>query len=244
MALLQRIVLLGTGTDVGKTYVAAQLCKAWRASMGPVLALKPIESGMNLENDAALPPESDAGTLEAAATTGAVPLYTFRDPISPHLAARRENRTIELAEISQWVLQKEAAFLESHGPALQEGSKCLSLVESAGGAFSPVTPTLTNVDLANTLAPSIVVLIAPDSVGVLHDVTATLRAMPLQAPDLVVLSGARPADATTGTNGPELMNIVFPFLGSLAPKNPRVCHVKRDGDAHELARVVRAMSAD
>ena len=84
----------------------------------------------------------------------------------------------------------------------------ISLVELAGGAFSPLGVGLTNVDLALALEPALWLLVAPDALGVLHDVTATLRALP-RAPDAVVLSGSRLRDESTGSNARELVSLAI-----------------------------------
>jgi hypothetical protein len=51
--------------------------------------------------------------------------------------------------------------------------------------------------------------VAPDALGVLHDVRASLEAARARgrAPDELVLSAARPADQSTGTNGDELVRL-------------------------------------
>jgi len=81
-----------------------------------------------------------------------------------------------------------------------------SVVESAGGVFSPVGLGLTNFDLARALEPAIWVLVAADALGVLHDVTAASEAMTARGrrADHLVLSQAREADGSTGTNEAEL----------------------------------------
>jgi len=57
-----RVVILGTGTDVGKTYVTACLARGLRMRGGhSVLALKPVESGVERGMT------GDAGIIAAAA---------------------------------------------------------------------------------------------------------------------------------------------------------------------------------
>ncbi|RYZ02818.1 MAG: dethiobiotin synthase [Myxococcales bacterium] len=182
-----RVVMLGTGTDVGKTYVTALLARGLRAATS-VLALKPIESGV--ADASAL---GDAGTIaEAAGHAARLSPWRLRRPVSPHLAAREQGVSLEIAEVVRWV---QAAELSA--PAT------FTLVETAGGAFSPLGLGTTNVELALALEPALWILVGPDALGVLHDVTATLRALP-RAPDAVLLSGARPADQSTGSNAAEL----------------------------------------
>jgi hypothetical protein len=98
-------------------------------------------------------------------------------------------------QIAAWVAEQERRL-----------SPRITLIESAGGAFSPLATRLTNVDLALALEPALWVLVAPDALGVLHDVTSTLRALP-RPPDAIVLSSARAADASTGSNAAELTSL-------------------------------------
>ena len=83
------------------------------------------------------------------------------------------------------------------------------VIETAGGVFSPLTESLTNFDLARCLGAAQWVLVAPDRLGVLHDVASTLQAMKSlgRSPDWLVLSASAPPDSSTGTNGAELQRL-------------------------------------
>ncbi len=178
-----RIVLLGTGTGVGKTHVGCSVGAALRADGVEVVALKPVESGVEGQ-------ETDAGRLAAAAGRGARPLYAFGEAVSPHLAARRAGRRVALEAVVRWV--------EGLGGAV-------TLVETAGGALSPLSEETVQADVALALQPARVVLVAADRLGVLHDVRATLEACRRRGLDpLVVLSSPEAVDASTGTNAEEL----------------------------------------
>jgi len=192
-----RVVILGTGTDVGKSYVTACLARGLRGH-GSVLALKPIESGVV----AGALGDGDAGALAAAADHApALSKWRFPRPVSPHLGAREQGLTLEVAEVAQWVEAQERAAAPD-----------VLLVETAGGALSPLGAGVTNADLARALEPALWLLVAPDSLGVLHDVTATLRALP-RAPDALVLCGARAPDPSTGSNAAELARLgISPVL--------------------------------
>lgn len=195
-----RIVVVGTGTGVGKTWLSCTLLRRLRALGHSPLGLKPIESGVTTGAD------TDAAALAAAAGTGAAAVslpagaqpYRLSDPISPHLAARREGLTIDLGVALTYVQEQESLF--SRQPA------AVTLVETAGGLFSPLAPGITNFDLAKALDPAAWLLVAPDSLGVLHDLTATLVAARSlgRVPDAIALCGARPPDASTGTNADEV----------------------------------------
>src|SRR5690606_8031565 len=99
----------------------------------------------------------------------------------------------------------------------------------------------TNLELGRVLAelpgpPWFRVLVAPDSLGVLHDVTATLLGLQQAGarPDLLVLSRAREPDLSTGTNRRELEELIFPRLGEAAPRRREVLVVDR-GEASSEA---------
>src|SRR6202000_2887278 len=104
----------------------------------------------------------------------------------------------------RWVVDCEADAKMT--PLVSSNMAHWVIIETAGGVFSPLSPAKTNFDLALALEPALWVLVAADSLGVLHDVSATLQAMRARkrAPDHVILSGAREPDASTGPNAAEL----------------------------------------
>ncbi len=205
---VRRVVVLGTGTEVGKTFVTTALARALSARGHPVAAVKPIETGHATVSDDP-PSGSDAERLVLAGTPVVVrphPLYLFRDPISPHLAARRTGTSIDLSQVLGWVRQAESGLQDT---AIHYTTYPYLLIETAGGALSPLGEATSNLDLALALGPALWLLVAPDNLGVLHDVRATLAALQALArsPDFVVLTAARPPDSSTGTNGPELVHL-------------------------------------
>lgn len=202
---MPRVVVLGTGTNVGKTYVTEALSRALQALRpdAAVVPVKPIESGY-------LPgPDSDAARLARTASGAAPPnphpLYGLDAPVSPHLAARRAGvGPIDPQAIASWLTRWETG-VTSHAVS----SQLWSIVETAGALFSPLSPQATNFELALALEPGLWVLVAPDALGVLHDVRVTWEACARRGrqPDYLLLSAARPADASTGTNSDELRSL-------------------------------------
>jgi len=195
-----RVLLVGTGTDVGKTHVT---CALGAYAPRSVAAYKPIATGCDRRCEDA---ERHAEALGAPYVP---PTFGYRRPISPHLAARDEGRPIELAPIVTC-----AASLEREVEVL--------LVESAGGLFSPLDDTRTVADLARELAPDVLLLVAPDRIGVLHDVRATLlaaRGTSLPKP-LLVLSAPPEPDASTGCNAAELERLGLGPVLAVFPRAP------------------------
>jgi 8-amino-7-oxononanoate synthase len=204
----RRWVVLGTGTAVGKTFVSRGLLSLLRMRGWPCAGLKPIETGVGLQGVYA---STDAGALHAASFhvkhPAPHPLYAFPDPVTPALAARNARTVIDISRIRDWVASTEvqSANLPSpdgHAPA---GPAHL-VIETAGGVFSPVTDIHSNFELARALEPADWILVAPNRLGVLHDVLSCLQAMAAlgRPPDWIVLSAPETPDASTSTNAAEL----------------------------------------
>ena len=88
-----RIVVVGTGTEVGKTHVACALLHALGARKEEAIGLKPVETGVDGSR-------GDAWRLGSVAGMPAVTQrYAFGEPVSPHLAARRAGTEIAIEEI-------------------------------------------------------------------------------------------------------------------------------------------------
>lgn len=201
-----RVVVVGTGTEVGKTHVACALLLAARSGGSACVGLKPIETGV--EPSDAL--GADGGRLQAAAGVFHVKRlaapYRFVPPVSPHRAAREAGERIDLARIRGWVEESAA------------GSA--ALVETAGGWFSPLGPGVSNFELSLALEPCRIVLVAPDRLGVLHDLTAALGLARARGrlPDAVVLSAPAVPDSSTGTNAGELAALELAAVVATFPR--------------------------
>lgn len=218
---MTRVVVLGTGTGVGKTHVTVAIARALHrlSPTRQVLCVKVVETGMPTFSSppsgalAGSPtePRSLAGTDAAALANASFhvkhlshhPLVALVPPISPHLAARRAGVELEPESLAAPIL---------HHTATHCNTSAVTIVETAGGAFSPLSERATNIELARALEPAKWLLVAPDSLGVLHDIRACLHALQAVArpPDAVVLSAARPPDASTGTNAAELERLGLP----------------------------------
>jgi dethiobiotin synthetase len=154
-----RVLFAGTGTEVGKTTFAARCAREWRARGHSVLAVKPVETGYR-DADA-----SDAAKLAASAGHAFVPpMFRSEDAVAP-MRARLQRGPVELSAVGRWLTAQELTF----GPSL-------SIVETAGGLFSPLAVSQTNLDMVLELRPDVWVLVARNRLGVLHDCIATVLA--------------------------------------------------------------------
>ena len=161
---MSTLFVTATGTEIGKTLVAAALCHQLRDAGRPVRALKPVLSGY----DPATLPGSDPDVLLAslgeAATEEAVAKITpwrFSAPLSPDMAAAREGRRLDLGEI--------VAFCRAAG-----GDPLL--IEGIGGAMVPLNERHTVLDwIAELGAPALVV--AGSYLGTISHTLTTLTAI-------------------------------------------------------------------
>jgi len=137
--------ITATDTGVGKTAITAalgyHLCERGVA----VGVMKPVETGVPVEEDA----QSDAARLRAAAgATDPMELispYRFPEPLAPLAAARRTGKAIELDRIVR-------AFERLGGRSRP------MLVEGIGGLLAPLSETFELADLIRALKlPAIVV---------------------------------------------------------------------------------------
>jgi dethiobiotin synthetase len=194
------VVVSGTGTGIGKTHFAEALLRALGQAHPRVTGLKPIETGLGEST------VSDAARLERASTFHVQHFgYVFAESLSPHLAARHQGEPILLPVLAS---QIDAVRREAD----------VTLVELPGGLFTPLSDDQVNADLARDLRPDVTILVAPDRLGVLHDVGAATRAarsLPLQV-DAIVLVTPELADPSTGHNALELGRVLdIPVVATL-----------------------------
>ncbi len=171
------VVVVGTGTDVGKTWVAARVLSDLRVRGLTVAARKPAQS-FDPGDD---PTGRDAAVLAAA--TGERPETVcpaqrwYEVPMAPPMAADALGRppfgTADLVAELRWP------------PAAVD----VGLVETAGGVRSPLAADGDCVALCAALDPDLVVLVADAGLGTINAVRLSVDALgPLDAGVVVVLN--------------------------------------------------------
>ncbi|MBN2705622.1 MAG: dethiobiotin synthase [Deltaproteobacteria bacterium] len=169
------IFITGTDTGVGKTTVSAALAFALRRKELPFSYLKPVESGipdrlyLEERSDAAM--VKKAGGLTQALTE--IAPFTFREALSPLLAARREGRELSGQMISDWVKKR------------LEPTR-LTLVEGAGGLLAPLCPDYLVLDLIKELKLPVLV-VCRSSLGAVNHTLLTLERLRREGLNLVGL---------------------------------------------------------
>ncbi len=176
---MSAIFITATGTDIGKTFVAAGLIRHWRASGRTVEALKPVATGYDPAHAAA----SDPGILLAALGRPVTPneieriaRWRFTAPLSPDMAARRENRVIDFNALVKF--SRDA----------MSSAKGTLLIEGIGGVMVPFDERHTVLDWMAALNIPIVLVTGSYLGSLSHTLTAidALRRRDLVFKTLVV----------------------------------------------------------
>ena len=154
------LFVIGTDTEVGKTYVACQLAKSLVRGGTRVGVYKPAASG----GEPGAP--GDAELLREAAGQSCDLVHVcpqqFAAPLAPPIAAAMEGREVDEALLvtgANWWL----------------GRCDLLIVEGAGGALSPISKSLTVLDLAGQFGYPLL-LVVGNRLGAVNHTLLTLEA--------------------------------------------------------------------
>jgi len=144
---MKTYVILGTGTDIGKTFFTTRWIRKLRQQGKRVTALKPVISGFDEQNLA----ETDTGLLLAAQglaltpeNINAISPWQYRLPISPDMAAQAEGKILLVKEV--------IAFCQ------QERECDILLIEGAGGVMSPMGKGFTMLEVIKHLNCEVVLV--------------------------------------------------------------------------------------
>jgi dethiobiotin synthetase len=177
------ILVTGTGTEVGKTWVAARLIEGLRTRAIRVTARKPAQSFDPTQG------ATDAEVL--AAVAGDHPFTVcpahrwYGVPLAPPMAAA--------------ALGKPPFTLADLTSETRSATGDVLIVEGVGGPRSPLSSDGDTVDLADALEPNLVLLVSPSGLGAINSVL--LGAAPLQKwPTLVFLNHYQKANPLHDAN--------------------------------------------
>ena len=150
----------GTGTEVGKTVVAAVIGRSLAAAGAAVAVFKPAVSGLE-QGD-----EPDHALLRRAAGSDqpddAIAPYRYGPPVSPHLGARLAGETIDPARLVR------------AARAAADASDYL-VCEGVGGLLVPLTLGYLVRDLARELGLPVVIA-AASGLGTINHTLLTIEA--------------------------------------------------------------------
>jgi dethiobiotin synthetase len=155
------VLVTGTGTEVGKTFVTAALARALRADARAVVARKPV---LSYAPDDAV---TDADVLAEATGENAAAVCPQHRRLALAMAPPMAAEALDLAPFTIAELVAE----------IDVPVDTVVLVESVGGVGSPLAADGDTVDLAAALSPALVVLVADAGLGTINLVRLSVAAL-------------------------------------------------------------------
>ncbi len=154
------VFVTGTGTEVGKTVVAAAIARTLASESKRVTVFKPAVTGLDEEG------ETDHALLRRASGSSQsdeeIAPYRYGPPASPHLAAALAGE-----EIDPKRLRQAARAAAENADAI--------VCEGVGGLLVPLSPGYLVRDLAADLCYPVVVVASP-GLGTINHTLLTLEA--------------------------------------------------------------------
>lgn len=158
---MSSIFVTSSGTGIGKTYVMCRLIAELKGAGRSLRACKPLVSGFDLADVVA----TDCGKILQASgqainstNLDAVSPWRFQAPLSPDLAAQREQRSIAFDEL--------VAF------SRPSRSSELTLVEGIGGVMVPIDTEHTVLDWIEALGAATLLVVGSYLGSLSHSLTA------------------------------------------------------------------------
>jgi dethiobiotin synthase len=168
------VLVAGTATDIGKTWVTAATARVLRDRGRSVRAYKPAQSFE--------PGDDDAGRTDAhalALATGQAP-----DEVCP---SERWFPVAMAPPMAADVLDLPPFTIADLAAGLGDNDRDVVFVESAGGVRSPIAIDGDTVDLTTACAPSVVVLVADAGLGTISAVRLAVGALAEATPSDAVI---------------------------------------------------------
>ena len=191
---MSRILISGIGTEVGKTVVSA----IWALRLGADY-WKPIQCGHEDDADTA----AVKRWLDPKQHTLHPPAYSFKAPLSPHHAARLENRSILCNNVTPPTTQRPL------------------IIEGVGGIFVPLTEKMLTIDLFQSWNCSWII-VSKHYLGSINHTLLTIEA--LQQRHITLLGIIFNGEPNPDSENVILAHTQIPFLGRLLPER----HLNKD----------------
>lgn len=167
------LFITATDTGAGKTYVGTSLCKTLFRNDFIATPRKPIESGCDASDYGLIANDANAWYQACNQTTRIEHIckYAFEQAIAPDEAARQSGTPIYLSELLE---------------ACEDEQDRFTLVEGAGGFYTPLCEDGLNADLAVALGHPLIVVVE-DRLGAINQALLTIAAVEQQALTITAL---------------------------------------------------------
>jgi dethiobiotin synthetase len=216
---MRSLLITGTDTGVGKTFVGCGLAAALMARGKSVGVLKPTETGCALRAGELLP--DDALRL-ATFARDTLPIdqicpYRFEPPLAPSVAAQMAGVSIDPQRLRTLFQQRRSQY-------------DVMLVEGAGGLLVPLVGRYTFADLARDLGTALLVVVG-SKLGALNHTLLTFHcahAMTLPVAGYIVNHPLATSDLATQTNVQSLAGLLDVPCRGVVPFTPLSGETEQD----------------
>lgn len=211
------VFITAVGTGIGKTFTTCALLYAAKQKGLDVAGYKPIISGWDESptTDTALIIEAEKSNRP----TGTVSPWRFKAPLSPHMAAAKEGKKLDLNELISWT-------------SAQKDKNALSLFETVGGIMVPLDNSYTTLDWMHAVGLPAVLVTGSYLGSISHTLTAlaVMKVVGIEVKALVMNEsegGVAFEEAKTGLK-PFIQNIPLQIF------QPRVSSYRQANEIHAL----------
>ena len=171
---MSQYFIASTNTNIGKTFLLTEICKKKLAQNFKVDAIKPVASGFD---DNFLSDSDSTKILQSLKMAvnkknlDKITPWRFKAPLSPSIAARRENIELDFSDIIEFC-KKRIMLARKNDTTL--------LIEGAGGVMTPITQDKTFLDLNKELKLP-VFLLSANYLGAINHTLCAVEALRTQS---------------------------------------------------------------
>ncbi|ASG68294.1 ATP-dependent dethiobiotin synthetase BioD [Francisella halioticida] len=159
---MKKCFIIGTDTEVGKTYVSTNLIKAYESQNIKSLCLKPVASGKSENSDISEDVENILKAYQYKFSPDKINLISFEEAIAPHIAAAKSGTNISLGNLKPFIENNYNKNLD------------ILLIEGAGGLLTPYSNQTTQFDLIKVLKIP-VLLVSSIKIGCINHTLLTIN---------------------------------------------------------------------
>jgi len=154
---MKKYFITATDTEVGKTYTGCLICKYFKEKNKNFGFMKPIETGIqNNQNP-------DFKLLAKASENFINPIYLFKEPLAPFVAAQKDGVVIDIDMLIKKIKKLESEFE-------------YFFIEGAGGLMVPIWENFMIIDLIKELNYE-VILIGRTNLGTVNHTLLSIEAL-------------------------------------------------------------------
>ncbi|MGE0563914.1 MAG: dethiobiotin synthase [Pseudolabrys sp.] len=222
------VFVTSTGTDIGKTFVTAGLIRLMREQGAVVDALKPVVSGYDSSVAETSDPAVLLGALGRAVSAeeiARIAPWRFRAPLAPDLAAAREGRSIEFANLIEF---SRTAISQANGTLFIEG---------VGGVMVPLDAKRTVLDWIEALKIPALLVVGSYLGSISHTLTTLQvladRNIPVAA---IIVSESEPSAVSLDDTTQSILRFAPDTPVIAVPRLP--AGVRYHAAFHQIARLL------